>query len=193
MANIIDLEIKNLSKQEKEYWLGFLIEYAPERIEETKKLVGWSENIEKSKKLDLLGKTLKKYFVNYRYDFVPFQQSHKNSLYNQAVEANNFKRLDYWDMIRNLTPEQKDKVVTNISRLHENLKGRQINYSDKNVIIHYGLHNDHIARTILPEFEHILNPLYQVNKWIEKKHQLELVKKDELDQKQKFEVPKMKM
>ncbi len=44
-----------------------------------------------------------------------FQKEYKNSHYNQAIKEHGFKDLTYEDMIKNLTPEQKDKIVRDIS------------------------------------------------------------------------------
>ncbi|MDO6829458.1 hypothetical protein [Mesomycoplasma ovipneumoniae] len=57
------------------------------------------------------------YFDSYNDEFIDFQKTHKNSLYNQALKQNNFKDLDYKDMVENLTQEQKDKIIKDISEL----------------------------------------------------------------------------
>ncbi|WP_044285646.1 hypothetical protein [Mesomycoplasma ovipneumoniae] len=66
-------------------------------------------------------------------------------------------------------------------------------FKNENELILYGLENKIIAAGILSLHETYLNPHHQINRLIEKKHQLELMEKGELEQTQKFEEPKKKM
>ncbi|WP_337903391.1 hypothetical protein [Mesomycoplasma ovipneumoniae] len=268
MANIFDLEVNNLTKKQKEYWLDFLTDWAPERMKEAQRWVEWSENVEKSKKSDLLGKTLKKYFADNADEFVLWQKSYKNSLYNQVIKENDFKDLDYKDMIKNLTQDQKNSIIDSISSLTKYLKPKctencdkyydndgfnnyydygapyllentpenqkiiekeeTINeelkqyweknknekyvlvwpkessktnqtdlrfFSDDDRLITYALlaRPDVFANPLAFWHKEYLNPHYKVNNWMVTNHELELAQKDDLEQTQKFEEPKMKM
>ncbi|WP_069099017.1 hypothetical protein [Mesomycoplasma ovipneumoniae] len=104
MANIFDLELKNLSKKEKKYWLEYFTAFDSDRMKETERWVAWSESVKKSKNRDLTEKTLGKHFADNRDLFFHFQNHHKNSLYNQALKKHGFKKLNYKDMVENLTP-----------------------------------------------------------------------------------------
>lgn len=68
-------------------------------------------------------------------------------------------------------------------------------FKNENELILYALKNKTIASGILSWHEKYLNPHYKVNQWIEKNHQLELAKKERLDQEQtqKLDEPKKKM
>ncbi|WP_069096596.1 hypothetical protein [Mesomycoplasma ovipneumoniae] len=83
MANIIELEVKNLSTEDKEKFYKLL-----------KSNPDW-ENFSNS----ALDKTLVYYFRKYSNDFITFQYSNKNSLYNQALKKHDFKDLIYEDVI----------------------------------------------------------------------------------------------
>ncbi|WP_341495140.1 hypothetical protein [Mesomycoplasma ovipneumoniae] len=97
MANIIELEVKNLSAKDKEKFYKLL-----------KSNPDW-ENFSNS----ALDKTLLDYFRKYSNDFIAFQYSNKNSLYNQALK-HDFKDLIYGDVIEYLTSKKKDKIIGNI-------------------------------------------------------------------------------
>ncbi|XBE78409.1 hypothetical protein VQY16_01245 [Mesomycoplasma ovipneumoniae] len=60
---------------------------------------------------------LKDYFEEFPDDFVKFQKSHKNSLYNETLKKHDFKDFDYKEVIKDLTQEQKDEIIVDISRL----------------------------------------------------------------------------
>ncbi|WP_420323738.1 hypothetical protein [Mesomycoplasma ovipneumoniae] len=98
MANIIELEVKNLSTEDKEKFYRLL-----------KSNPDW-ENFSNS----TLDKTLLEYFRKYSNDFITFQYSNKNRIYNQALKKHNFKDLTYEDAIENLTSKQKDKIISDI-------------------------------------------------------------------------------
>ncbi|WNM16380.1 hypothetical protein [Mesomycoplasma ovipneumoniae] len=68
-------------------------------------------------------------------------------------------------------------------------------FKNENELILYALENKIIATRILSLHEKYLNPHCQVNQWIVKNHQLELAKKERLDQEQtqKLDEPKKKM
>ncbi|WP_069097537.1 hypothetical protein [Mesomycoplasma ovipneumoniae] len=109
MKKIIELEIKNLSKEDKKELIEFINEFGYKKID--------PKNSDKE---------LEAYFQDYPTEFIAFQKRNKNSLYNQAIKENNFKDLTYKDMVENLTQEQKDKIVRDISSMVKYLKKGQI-------------------------------------------------------------------
>ncbi|WP_044285642.1 hypothetical protein [Mesomycoplasma ovipneumoniae] len=166
MANIIELEIKNLSKEDKEKLFKELSsesnrsrkiqlnpnyktfeEFAGEEyigdmdkaeLKEKQKEYEHFLNEDKNKKYFFKGyfpindprvwaynsvdEVLERYFAEYQDDFIAFQKKYKNSLYNQTIKEHNFKDLTYEDMVKNLTPEQKEKIVRDISSMVKQLK-----------------------------------------------------------------------
>ncbi|WP_337903094.1 hypothetical protein [Mesomycoplasma ovipneumoniae] len=271
MSDIIELEIKNLSKKEKKEWHNFLQSVWPERMEWTQGNVERNTDFKNLKKYKALDELLKDYFKRYPDHFIGFQHSNKNSLYNQTIKQHDFKDFDYEDMVKDLTQEEKDEVIWDIAtrnwspehvgshywnkedidkdieevsfwdinpkhkkemedykKLPENLKAKYdfVNYypeikknldkylknefvfftrtwedtykdfrffKNKDELIVFALEDGRIAPEILHKHEKILNPHYKVNNWIETKYELELTQKDDLDQTQKFEEPKLKM
>ncbi|WP_044285644.1 hypothetical protein [Mesomycoplasma ovipneumoniae] len=109
MSKIIELEIKNLSKEDKKELIEYINKSGYKKID--------PKNADKE---------LEAYFQDYPTEFIAFQKEYKNSLYNQTIKKHNFKDLTYEDMIKNLTPEQKDKIVRDISSMVKQLKMGQI-------------------------------------------------------------------
>ncbi|WP_341491352.1 hypothetical protein [Mesomycoplasma ovipneumoniae] len=104
--DIVELEFKNLTQEQKE---GFY-----ELLKSDQEFKNFDNSV------------LDKILVDsYRYSpdlFINFQKSIKNSLYNQALNKNDFKDLGYEDVVQNLTLKQKEKVVHDIISLVKNLK-----------------------------------------------------------------------
>ncbi|WP_341491348.1 hypothetical protein [Mesomycoplasma ovipneumoniae] len=92
--DIVQLEIQNLSTKDKN-----------ELIED---INGFG-----SKKIDPnnLDKWLESYFWDFPGEFIAFQKGYKYSLYNQTIQENDFKDLDYEDVVESLTQDQKDKII----------------------------------------------------------------------------------
>ncbi|WP_341495353.1 hypothetical protein [Mesomycoplasma ovipneumoniae] len=66
-------------------------------------------------------------------------------------------------------------------------------FKSEDELIVYVMKDGRMGHEILNGREEYLNPHHQVNSWIETKHQLELTQKDNSEQSQKFEAPKLKM
>ncbi|WP_337902224.1 hypothetical protein [Mesomycoplasma ovipneumoniae] len=66
-------------------------------------------------------------------------------------------------------------------------------FKNDDQLINYALKQSVSVNELLHDFNDILNPHYQVNQWIVTNYELELTQKDDLEQSQKFEPPKMKM
>ncbi|WP_337897592.1 hypothetical protein [Mesomycoplasma ovipneumoniae] len=66
-------------------------------------------------------------------------------------------------------------------------------FKNDDQLINYALKQSVSVNELLHDFNDILNPHYKFNQWIETTYELELAQKDELEEKQKFEEPKMKM
>ncbi|WP_337897083.1 hypothetical protein [Mesomycoplasma ovipneumoniae] len=66
-------------------------------------------------------------------------------------------------------------------------------FKSEDELIVYVMEDGRMGHEILNGREEYLNPHHQVNSWIETKHQLELTQKDNSEQSQKFEAPKLKM
>ncbi|WP_069098639.1 hypothetical protein [Mesomycoplasma ovipneumoniae] len=170
MSKIIELEIKNLSKEDKEKLFkelssesnhsrkiqlnpnyktfeefagdGYIGDMDKVELKEKQKEYEYFLSNDKNKKYFFKGyfpindprvwaynsvdEVLERYFAEYQDDFIAFQKKYKNSLYNQAIKEHGFKDLTYEDMIKNLTPEQKDKIVRDISSMVKQLKMGQI-------------------------------------------------------------------
>ncbi|WP_341494990.1 hypothetical protein [Mesomycoplasma ovipneumoniae] len=189
---------------------------------------------------DELDQVLGAYFKDYPDEFITFQSDFKHSVYNKTLKQHDFKDFDYKEVIKDLTQEQKDEIVSKIPRLFqelapqlgvddilldtidpetgkfselkENLYDGQKNkhallvyprsgsyyiplkfFKDDNQLIHYALKQPVSANVLLHDFNDVLNPKYKVNEWIMTNHELELAKKDDLEQSQKFEELKLKM
>ncbi|WP_069099018.1 hypothetical protein [Mesomycoplasma ovipneumoniae] len=292
MKSIIELEIQNLSNEEKEELLKkyrrkiqlnknyqtfdefagdiskLSEEEQKEKLEEYEK---WLD-IDKNKKYQFdpyfgshlefyndLDEVLVAYFKDYANDFIAFQKSNKNSLYRQALKRHDFKGFDYKDMVKNLTQEEKHKIISdinssvqNLARPGEDVSLWDINPEDKkemeaykklpadkkseykfefyypeleenldkylkneyfldrydfkheyykeikffkndNDVIYFGLKEPKIGNVLLYRHDELLNPHRQINRWLENKHALEQALKDNSEQTQKFESPKLKM
>ncbi len=189
---------------------------------------------------DELDQVLGAYFKDYPDEFITFQSDFKHSVYNKTLKQHDFKDFDYKEVIKDLTQEQKDEIISKIPRLFQelapqlgvndvlldtidpetgkfselkgNLDEKQKNkhallvyphggsyyiplkfFKDDNQLIHYALKQPVSANVLLHDFNDVLNPKYKVNEWIMTNHELELAKKDDLEQSQKFEELKLKM
>ncbi len=121
MSKIIKLEIQNLTEQEKKELHNFFKSREPQRISYVEEQIKFIEDVYgTSEKNNILDETLKNYFKSWPEEFIDFQKTHKNSLYNQALKEHNFKDLGYKDVVEKLSPKQKDKIITEISRKAEN-------------------------------------------------------------------------
>ncbi|WP_069099015.1 DUF5663 domain-containing protein [Mesomycoplasma ovipneumoniae] len=284
---IDDMDEEELKEQKKEYeefidddenkQFFFRSHYYPYYPENVAEVLGFND----------VDDALIYYFDSYSDEFIDFQKTHKNSLYNQTLKQHDFKDLDYKDMVKNLTQEKKDKIIKDISELawlyesedyiadyakkydgepyleeitdedrkiieeFEKLKTNEekekfweetntyiqkkgdtyfykeffpINspkeienyknskyalvvpneyeheewarlkfFTDQDELIFFGIENKSIGSGIVSRNEEVLNPNHQVNQWIVKKHELELAKKESLEQSQKLEEPKLKM
>ncbi|WP_069099016.1 hypothetical protein [Mesomycoplasma ovipneumoniae] len=66
-------------------------------------------------------------------------------------------------------------------------------FKDDDELILFGLRKHEIGTGLLSWNKEILIPNYQINQWIVKNHELELIKKDSLGQTDELNEPKMKM
>ncbi|WP_337895912.1 hypothetical protein [Mesomycoplasma ovipneumoniae] len=94
MPSIIEIEVKNLSTEQKEVFYKHLKVYGPKKFDPNN-----------------LDKLLESYFWNFPADFIAFQKGYKYSIYNQTIQKNNFKDLDYKYIVESLTQDQKDKIT----------------------------------------------------------------------------------
>ncbi|WP_337895909.1 hypothetical protein [Mesomycoplasma ovipneumoniae] len=97
MANIVELELKNLPNENKEELYSKL-----SRIQLNQK---WED----FKNYSDVDKALEDYFRKYPHEFIYFQGIYKDSLYHQAIQKNDFRQLGYKVVIENLTQNQKVK------------------------------------------------------------------------------------
>ncbi|XBE78413.1 hypothetical protein VQY16_01265 [Mesomycoplasma ovipneumoniae] len=169
MKSIIELELKNLSNEEKE---KIYKKYSTSFVTNEEWII--------FKKYSGLEKMMKEGFLNYPKDFIDFQKSHENSLYNQALKQHDFKDFNYKDMVENLTQEQKSEIVRDIINIYPSLTYEDADYPelifeeiDKEGIAEFEKKSEYKQMTSLP---------YQ--KWYFG---------DELEQNRKFEAPKKKM
>ncbi|MDO6829462.1 hypothetical protein [Mesomycoplasma ovipneumoniae] len=166
-------------------------------------------------------------FRRYPNEFIDFQKKYKDSVYNQTIKKHNFKDLGYKDIVPNLTPKQKGRVIKEISNQdiyltdegYEDtkiLKIKKKNSTQNRYIIQQNKKNSDIIKEQIFEDdddfiifvmedgrmgheilnlgrEEYLNPHNKVNQWIETKYELEQVLKDNQEQTDKFEAPKLKM
>ncbi|MDW2834894.1 hypothetical protein R7V42_02110 [Mesomycoplasma ovipneumoniae] len=260
MKSIIELELKNLSNAEKE---KIYKKYSTSFVTNEEWII--------FKKYSGLEKMMKEGFLTYPKDFIDFQKSHENSLYNQTLKKHDFKDLDYKDMVESLTQEQKSEIVRDIINIYPSLTYEDADYpelifkeinkeditefekkseykqmtslsfqkwyfggelekykenkyvsvkkpllvqdnefyvSDEdleaakwevkffknaNEAILWSLEDYYSGDEMVKKHEELLNPHYKVNNWIVTNHELELAQKDDLEQTQKFEEPKLKM
>ncbi|WP_069097327.1 hypothetical protein [Mesomycoplasma ovipneumoniae] len=70
---------------------------------------------------DELDQVLGAYFKDYPDEFITFQTDFEHSVYNQTLKQHDFKDFDYKDVIKDLTQEQKDEIVSKIPRLFQEL------------------------------------------------------------------------
>lgn len=104
--DIVKLEVKNLSTEEKE------------ELYEVLKLDQEFKNFNNND----LDKVWIDYLRAFPDHFINFRKNTKTSLYNQTIKKYDFKNLSYEDVVQNLTLKQKDKVVHDIISLVQNLK-----------------------------------------------------------------------
>ncbi|MHA0261374.1 hypothetical protein [Mesomycoplasma ovipneumoniae] len=218
MPSIIEIEVKNLSTEQKEVFYKHLKVYGPKKFDPNN-----------------LDKLLESYFWNFPADFIAFQKGYKYSIYNQTIQKNNFKDLDYKYIVESLTQDQKDKITEYI-RLNakylkdeggndydleslieelndevwkehkkvdkklweENKNSKYISTlatSEYDDLIYFCLKKPKIRNALLFWYKdkEVLNPHRQVNELIERNHKLEQMQKEGLEENQKFEEPKLKM
>ncbi|MDO6829457.1 hypothetical protein [Mesomycoplasma ovipneumoniae] len=121
MKEIVKLEIQNLTEQEKKELHNFFKSREPQRISYVEEQIKFIKDVYgTSEKHNILDETLKNYFKTWPEDFIDFQKSHENSLYNQALKQHGFKNSNFEDVVNNLTPKQKDQIINDISRKAEN-------------------------------------------------------------------------
>ncbi len=143
IPDIIELEVKNLSKAEKEELLKKLsYENKSKSLQDQFRRRIWVNKNDKTKRkyklegywtphieyYDELDDVLINYFDDYVDDFIAFQKSNKNSLYNQALKKHDFKEFDFKEVVENLKPKQKNEVVNEISSVVSFLA-----FEDKNI------------------------------------------------------------
>ncbi|MDW2924804.1 hypothetical protein R7Y11_01190 [Mesomycoplasma ovipneumoniae] len=218
MPSIIEIEVKNLSTEQKEVFYKHLKVYGPKKFDPNN-----------------LDKLLESYFWNFPADFIAFQKGYKYSIYNQTIQKNNFKDLGYKYIVESLTQDQKDKITEYI-RLNakylkdeggndydleslieelndevwkehkkvdkklweENKNSKYISTlatSEDDDLIYFCLKKPKIRNALLFWYKdkEVLNPHRQVNELIERNHKLEQMQKEGLEENQKFEEPKLKM
>ncbi|MEG3825633.1 hypothetical protein MOV3098_00085 [Mesomycoplasma ovipneumoniae] len=218
MPSIIEIEVKNLSTEQKEVFYKHLKVYGPKKFDPNN-----------------LDKLLESYFWNFPADFIAFQNGYKYSIYNQTIQKNNFKDLDYKYIVESLTQYQKDKITEyirlnakylkdeggndyDLESLIEELNGEvwkeqkkvdkklweenknskyisTLATSEDDDLIYFCLKKPKIRNALLFWYKdkEVLNPHRQVNEWIEGNHKLEQMQKEGLEENQKFEEPKLKM
>ncbi|MDW2924809.1 hypothetical protein R7Y11_01215 [Mesomycoplasma ovipneumoniae] len=94
-----------------------------------------NQDWEKFKNYSALDESLEAYFRKYPDDFITFQAGVPESLYSQTIQENDFKRLDYEDVIENLNQDQKDKIILDICSMAKYLKDENDNdYADETYI-----------------------------------------------------------
>ncbi|WNM13341.1 hypothetical protein [Mesomycoplasma ovipneumoniae] len=118
MVDIIKLEIKNLPNEIKEHLYSILRKIEP------------NQDWEKFKNYSALDESLEAYFRKYPDDFITFQAGIPESLYSQTIQENDFKHLDYEDVIENLNQGQKDKIILDICSMAKYLKDENDNDYD---------------------------------------------------------------
>ncbi|MDW2926317.1 hypothetical protein R7X45_01730 [Mesomycoplasma ovipneumoniae] len=113
--DIVQLEIQNLSTKDKKELIEDINGFGPKKID-----------------LNNLDKWLESYFWDFPDEFIAFQKGYKYSLYNQTIQGNDFKDLDYEDVIESLTQDQKDEIIWDICLLAKYLKDENGNdYADE--------------------------------------------------------------
>ncbi|MHA0297607.1 hypothetical protein [Mesomycoplasma ovipneumoniae] len=124
MANIVELELKNLPNENKEELYSKLSRIQP------------NQKWEDFKNYSDVDKALEDYFRKYPDEFIYFQGIYKDSLYHKAIQKNDFRQLGYEDVIENLTQNQKDEIIWDIRATAKYLKGESGNdYADEPHII----------------------------------------------------------
>ncbi|MEG3825638.1 hypothetical protein MOV3098_00110 [Mesomycoplasma ovipneumoniae] len=94
-----------------------------------------NQDWEKFKNYSALDESLEAYFRKYPDDFITFQAGVPESLYSQTIQENDFKHLDYEDVIENLNQDQKDKIILDICSMAKYLKDENDNdYADETYI-----------------------------------------------------------
>ncbi|XBE78408.1 hypothetical protein VQY16_01240 [Mesomycoplasma ovipneumoniae] len=107
--DIVELEIKNLSDEDKK----ILYDVAKNEWYQTIKP---SQEWEKFESYQALDKALKLYFWEFPDMFIKFQSIFAGSLYRQAVKENNFAALSFEDVVKGLTLKQSEQVIWQILR-----------------------------------------------------------------------------
>ncbi|MHA0297206.1 hypothetical protein [Mesomycoplasma ovipneumoniae] len=117
--NIVKLVVKNLSTKDKKELIEVANEFLPKKIN-----------------VNDLDKLLESYFRDLPTEFIAFQKRYKYSFYNQNIQENDFKNLDYEGVEESLTQDQKDKIIEYIRSNAKRLKDENGNdYADEPRII----------------------------------------------------------
>ncbi|MDW2923530.1 hypothetical protein [Mesomycoplasma ovipneumoniae] len=248
MSNIIELEVRNLSTEEKEQLLK---KFSDENKVDDRNKQYYFKGYYYKKRLSYcyIDDFFEVYFKDNLNEFIAFQKSNKNSLYNQALKKCDFKDLSYKDVVEDLEQWEKKEIIRKeVSiggvlqlrhgidkeydslwsiepKLKEEIKsykkalelGEKNNHEIKKIfpnldenldeylkneyvltrtntenwklkelkffknndeIILFALNEPKIAPYILDQYEELLNPHRQVNRWIVKNYKLELAQKD---------------
>ncbi|WP_069097539.1 hypothetical protein [Mesomycoplasma ovipneumoniae] len=113
--DIVKLEIQNLSTKDKNELIEDINGFGPKKIDPNN-----------------LDKWLESYFWDFPTEFIAFQKGYKYSLYNQTIQENDFKDLDYEDVVESLTQDQKDKIIEYIRLNAKHIKDEDGNdYADE--------------------------------------------------------------
>lgn len=124
MPIIVQLELKNFPNEYKEELYSKLSRIKP------------NQKWENFKNYSEVNKMLEDYFKKYPDEFIYFQGIYKDSLYHQAIQKNDFKQLDFKDVVENLTQNQKDEIIWDIQATAKHLKdGNGKDYADEPRII----------------------------------------------------------
>uniref|UniRef100_UPI00117E4F89 hypothetical protein n=1 Tax=Mesomycoplasma ovipneumoniae TaxID=29562 RepID=UPI00117E4F89 len=110
MSNIIELEVKNLSTEEKEQLLKKLSN--EDKVDDKNKKY-YFKGYYKKKRLSYyyIDVFFKMYFKDNPNEFIAFQKSNKNSLYNQTLKKHDFKDLSYKDVVEDLEQWEKKEII----------------------------------------------------------------------------------
>ncbi|MHA0261375.1 hypothetical protein [Mesomycoplasma ovipneumoniae] len=155
MLKIIELEIKNLSTEQKEELLKILSfedksesskDQYPRRIQvvqndDTKKKYKFNPYFTEPDLLyNDLDEVLKAYFKDYIDDFINFQKGFEESLYNQTLKQHDFQDLSYEDILEGLNNQRKKSIIwKNINEMLFVLSDKGLFNKDK------GIFNDGIS------------------------------------------------
>uniref|UniRef100_UPI001180C1BB hypothetical protein n=1 Tax=Mesomycoplasma ovipneumoniae TaxID=29562 RepID=UPI001180C1BB len=111
MSNIIELEVKNLSTEEKEQLLKKLSN--EDKVDDKNKKYYFKGYYKKRAwPISYIDVFFKMYFKDNFNEFIAFQKSNKNSLYNQTLKKHDFQDLSYEDVVEDLEEWEKKEVIS---------------------------------------------------------------------------------